>query len=121
MTPKQKKARARARRKRQKRLERQAEAKRERRNVAFKRNNQKKFKMVSQSLADLLPEDADFQVNPDGSVKISMDAKRGTEDEVAADIARRLNIPEDAMELTSGPRQKHITKEKGPASEDHHH
>jgi len=53
----------------------------------------------TQSLSDLLPPGAVFEVDEDGTVKIDVKAKRGTEDEAAADIARRLNLDPSLLEV----------------------
>lgn len=69
-----------------------------RKQAALDRSKRKrKPPLLMQSLDDLLPPGATFAVDEQGNVKINVQAKPGTEDAVAADIARRLNIDPSAL------------------------
>lgn len=97
------------RRLRQKRIERdRAKLRRriERRNDALGIKTQAS---VARSLDDLLPDADAYSVGPDGKVTLNMKCKRGAEEALLADIAKRLNVPVDALE--------HTTTKKGTADE----
>lgn len=57
--------------------------------------------MALRSLRDLLPDGARIEQTPEGKFIINLDSRRGDEAKLLEDVAKRLNIGLEHVELTS--------------------
>lgn len=99
-----------ARKKRQRKLAEHRRIK-SRRSTKLHDLGQKKFAAVQRSLGDLLPENAAFEVQKNGTVKINFEAPKSQVVERAEDVAKRLNIPLSELNVTTEAEIEEVTLE----------